>query len=290
MKDHRRSSENDPSEIADAGALFDDVPASRPAPKPKPKTQRPVTSGDDLYEVQGVEDEPEDTPPLPVAAPTPRPKKPQPIDDEPRERPRLDPSVAVEEVWTRGAEWGGTVFKLAIAAAAVLGAVYMLLSFEQYGLAFLALLLGLFGLALLSYPMVITLERPVRITPEQAARDFYGALAHHVPHYRRMWLLLSSAGRVSRSYASFEGFRTYWKRRLSQLKKGRAGAFTPLKIQVADFRAEKSAGKTAVDAKYQINVFVRGRQEAGPIESVSVTASFVKGPDNMWYLDLGTLP
>ena len=58
----------------------------------------------------------------------------------------------------------------------------------------LILLVGGLGAVVLSYPILITLERPVRITPEQAARDYFGALSHHFPHYRRMWLLLSARG------------------------------------------------------------------------------------------------
>ena len=27
------------------------------------------------------------------------------------------------------------------------------------------------------------------MTPEQAVKDYFAALSHHVPHYRRMWLL-----------------------------------------------------------------------------------------------------
>ena len=71
----------------------------------------------------------------------------------------------------------------------------------------------------LSYPILITLERPVRITPEQALRDYYGALSHQLPHFRRMWLLLSTAGRISTAYGSFEGFKAYWKDRLATMRR-----------------------------------------------------------------------
>ena len=72
----------------------------------------------------------------------------------------------------------------------------------------------------LSYPILITLERPVRITPEQALRDYYGALSHHLPHFRRMWLLLEHGGRISTAYGSFEGFKAYWKDRLANMRRG----------------------------------------------------------------------
>ena len=92
---------------------------------------------------------------------------------------------------------------------------------------------------MLSYPILITLERPVRITPEQAARDHYGALSHHLPHHRRMWLLLERRGRVSPHFASYEGFRNYWNSRIAQLRKGHAGPFSPLVFVVEDFRVRE---------------------------------------------------
>ena len=41
---------------------------------------------------------------------------------------------------------------------------------------------------------------------------------------------------------------------------------------------------------YVVAILVRGRTEEGPIETLRVSTSVVKGPDNMWYLDRGTLP
>ena len=115
----------------------------------------------------------------------------------------------------------------------------------------------------MSYPILITLERPVRITPEQAVRDFYGALSHHHPHFRRMWLLLSTAGGSRRRYGSFEGFKAYWKDRLGELRAGHASGMTPLVFEVADFKADKSAGKVKIDAEYTLKVWVRGQRKAG---------------------------
>ena len=141
----------------------------------------------------------------------------------------------------------------------------------------------------LSYPIVITLERPVRVTPEQAARDYFGALSHHFPHYRRMWLLLSARGRVSPQYASYEGFKSYWINRLGELHDSRVGRFSPLVFQVDEFEAEKSGGKTEIEGKFRLRVYVRGRRGEGPIWSLPLKRSFVRGPDKMWYLNEGTL-
>ena len=58
-----------------------------------------------------------------------------------------------------------------------------------------------------------------------------------------MWLLLSTAGRISTAYGSLEGFKAYWKDRLHRIRAGHAGPMTPLVFEVADFKADKSAGK-----------------------------------------------
>ncbi len=196
---------------------------------------------------------------------------------------------AVEQVWSRPAEWGPTLLVLAAWGVFVLWLLYVTLGAEMYGLAMLSLLLGGLGAALLSYPILITLERPVRVTPEQAARDYFGALSHHFPHYRRMWLLLSSRGRTSAKFASFEGFKAYWTRRLDELRQGHAGRLAPLVFEVHEFRADKSAGKSEITAAFRVKVFVRGRRNEGPIWHFPLERGFARGPDKMWYLDDGTL-
>jgi hypothetical protein len=201
----------------------------------------------------------------------------------------LPDSPLVEQVWSRTSEWGPSLAVLAGWLAIVVFLIFQTLGAELYVWSLLLFFIGGIGAALLSYPLLITLERPVRVTPEQAARDYYGALSHHFPHYRRMWLLLSSRGRTSSQFASFEGFKSYWARRLGQLRHGQAGWFSPLVFKVEEFRAEKSAGKTEIDAKFKVKVLVRGRQAQGPIWSLPGEASFARGPDRMWYLNDGTL-
>jgi hypothetical protein len=208
---------------------------------------------------------------------------------ETHDQSRLDPSELVEEVWSRTSEWGGTLIVVLGWLAILFSVVYFTLGWEHFGLAFLTLILGGIAAVILSYPILITLERPVRITPEQALRDYYGALSHHFPHFRRMWLLLSSAGRISTAYGSFEGFKAYWKDQIAQLRQGHAGSLTPLVFEVADFRADKSAGKVKIDAAFALKVWVRGRRREGTIHSVPMALALVRGPDNMWYLEDGTL-
>jgi hypothetical protein len=202
---------------------------------------------------------------------------------------RLDPSDLVQEVWSRTSEWGATLIVVLGWLAILFTVVYFTFEWELYGTAFVTLLVGCIAAIILAYPILITLERPVRITPEQALRDYYGALSHHFPHFRRMWLLLSSAGRISTAYGSFEGFKAYWKDRLALLRKGHAGPLTPLVFEVADFKAEKSAGKVRIEAEFAVKVWVRGRRRQGTIHSIPTSLALVRGPDNMWYLEDGTL-
>ena len=208
------------------------------------------------------------------------------VDDE----AKWDPSTLVEETWSRAGEWGGTLIVVGAWLALVILVFFFCWETELYGPSFLALLIGAVVATVLCYPIVITLERPVRITPEQAVRDYYGALSHHLPHFRRMWLLLSKAGRISTAYGSFEGFKTYWKDRLGRLKQGHAGTLTPLVFEVEDFKAEKSAGRVKIDAEFRLKISVRGQRQAGPIHTFPMRIALVRGPDKMWYLESGTLP
>ena len=228
----------------------------------------------------------------PIEKPTVRPpivpKKPakprQTLDrEEQPSRPKVE--ATVDEVWTRGAEWGSTLMLLAVVLAATLVMSYMLAS--NLGLAFGIFVLGIVGVILLSYPIAITVERPVRMTPEQGLKDFYAAASHHFPHYRRMWLLLSTNGRDSRDFSSFATFRTYWKHRMSQLRSGKVKFSTPLMFEVTDFKSDKSAGQTSVEASYR--VLVKARGDATVLAEVSHDTTLVKGSDNMWYLNEGTL-
>jgi hypothetical protein len=206
-----------------------------------------------------------------------------------RPRAGLESGPLVEQVWSRTSEWGPTIVVLFCWASLVLGILYLTVSWELFELSVMVLAAGCLCGLILSYPMLITLERPVRITPEQAARDYFGALSHHLPHHRRMWLLLSARGKVTPQYASYEGFKKYWNERLAQLRKGYAGPFSPLVFVVEEFRSEKSAGRTEIDAVFRVKVFVRGRRGEGPIWSLPVERTFARGPDGMWYLDDGTL-
>jgi hypothetical protein len=276
-------------EIAPADLLFHDDPVNKPAnPGASPA---PGAGSGEVFDL---------APPLtsePESAPAPGPAPPRPA-ARPREvnpsrsgaPSREDPEDLVEEVWSRQAEWGPNLLILFAWLFGLASFLYFFVGVLPSGLSVLAFLVGVAGAALLSYPILITLERPVRVTPEQAVRDFYGALSHHRPHFRRMWLLLGKAGRITASYGSFEGFKSYWNDRLRKLKGSQAGAMTPLVFEIENYRGEKSAGQTRVDIQFTLKVSVRGQRQAGPIGTFPAKLSLVRGPDNMWYLESGTFP
>jgi hypothetical protein len=281
------------SSIADASSLFDDDHRGLGAAPDSRSKPRLTTSPGETFDLAGddPDESPEVAPPIPVAPASPTraaAKTRKPSRPETAERLDDDEPASVDEVWSRGAEWAPALTRLGIVGAAVLFLVY--LTSSNPGLAFMILLVGGFACVLLSYPIVITLERPVRMTPEQALKDYYGALSHHFPHYKRMWLLLSSEGRDCRHFNSFTGFTTYWKEQLTALKSGQSSQFTPLDFEVEEFKSEKSAGKPKADARCTIAAYVRGKKSDGPKKSFHLETELVKGPDGMWYLNDGALP
>ena len=282
-------------EIGAAEWLFRDEPASR-ATKPAGSAPPGAGTGEtfDLVDTPSGEMETAD-PPMPAA---PVRERAAPRENEaatPRARRAgetypIDPEALVDVVWSRGAEWGPN---LLIVGAWIFGfavILYFLMGWELYWAGFLVLMVGGAGAILLSYPILITLERPVRITPEQAVKDYYGALSHHMPHYRRMWLLLARTGRTTSSYGSFEGFKAYWNEKIRTIKGSKAGSLTPLVFEVENYRGDKSAGKSQVEARFTLKISIRGQRDAGPVASIPGQVSLVRGPDKMWYLENGTLP
>jgi len=286
---------DDDRRIADAELLFADKTANRPqlgspqSPEVPPGDDYALEDRDEPVRmvVEPFFDE------APIARPIVPPATPkeswtsEELEPDSRVRTQIEDPDSVEQVWSRGAEWGQS---LAILAAVVVVAGLLFswsISAGYNWLAFLSVLAGGAVFILCSYPILITLERPVRITPEQAVKDFYGALSHHVPHFRRMWLLLSTKGRTSGHFSTFPEFQRYWADRLAKFG---AGRLTPLRFEVSDFKSDKSQGMTSVDAKYTVKVSIRARQDEGPIGTFRVETSMVKGQDRMWYLDQGFLP
>lgn len=286
----------DDRNIADADWLMGEAKKPKPAPGSAPKGQgsKPPAAGPDdhSYDLIDAPEEAADavtppTPPVRPVAPAPRPRKTKEDAPGPEDS---GPTATVDQVWSRGAEWGGHMTVVGIAAAIVGFLVYVTFSMGYYLPSFFLMGLGGASLIALCYPFFITLERPVRMTPEQAVKDYFAMLSYLLPHYPRMWLLLSSAGRASREFSSYGEFRSYWKQKLAALQGGKPAGLNPLKFQVESFRSDKSAGQTAVNAKFTVKVF-RGTIEPGKeVASYSIASGLVKGPDRMWYLNNGTLP
>jgi hypothetical protein len=278
--------DRDPT-IADGQYLF----SGPPSRDPKPPTARPTaTTDDEIYEVLGAPAAPEiEAVPPPVARPGPGVKIVSPVVAT-RSRAPQEPSDKVEQIWSRGAEWGPNLVLLAAVTLSVWFLIYLAIVTEAYLFAFFVFIGGTFILLVLSYPILITLERPVRVTPELAVRDFFDSLSHHLPHYRRMWLLLSTEGRISAHYSTYMGFRIYWVRMRHYLRRGRGAWFQPLIFKVEGFQAEKSTGKNAIKARFSLNIFRRDDDEEDPIATYRMEMGLVKGRDRMWYLDKGTIP
>ncbi|GAC1337473.1 MAG: hypothetical protein NVSMB14_04710 [Isosphaeraceae bacterium] len=259
--------------------------------EPEPEDQEDVAGAYDLADpVPATENDiaprlDDEFAPPPRVAPRPEKKRvrdAEDVDDMEGES-TYQPDSRVDEVWSRWAEWKTNLIALAVAAAVTWFGVF-------YIKAAIFLPLGILAMLILSYPLAVTLERPVRVTPEQAAKDYYGALSHFWPHYRRMWLLLSTTGRTSNQFRSYVEFKNYWKLKLAALQGGKAKFLNPLIFEVETFKGEKSVGKSTVDAKFTVAARLRGKPDEAPIEVSRVTTGLVRGPDNMWYLDQGTLP
>jgi hypothetical protein len=266
----------------------DDSGAKSPKKAPKPAVGSSSSDVFDLAEGPSSDELAVPVPPIPLPekpAAKPRERRTERTQD----KPILEPSALVEQTWSRSAEWGPNLLIVGGWLVLVFLVVYFLWDLTHISPAFFTLLVGGVVAVVLSYPILITLERPVRVTPEQAVRDYYTALSHHLPHLRRMWLLLSTSGRISNAYGSFEGFKGYWRDRLRNLREGHAGQWTPLVFEVVNFKADKSAGKTTIEADFTLKISVRGQRTAGPIHTIPMRIGLVRGPDKMWYLDNGTM-
>jgi len=280
------------SDIADASLLFGEPsPTARPTPA-KPKTPAP----DDAYAVEGPDTEPESEPvPIPIPAAPPRARTRSRSDESPsrREGEKTKSKAAssgVEELWTRGAEWGGSLIRLGIGLIVV---GFLLVSTFRADALFLWVMLFLasvVGLIVLAYPIFITFERPVRITPEHAVKDYFGAFSHLVPHTKRMWLLLATDGRSSPEFQSYGAFQAYWKRQVAAWKTDSksSGPLNPFDIEVQSFKSEKSVGETLLEATYTARVIKRG-EPSEVVATYNIATRVVRGEDKMWYLDSGTL-
>jgi hypothetical protein len=216
------------------------------------------------------------------------PPSPQPAD---LPRIRLEKG-GVTQVWSRSAEWSADLLRLGIFAGVMVVFIYCLAATGHWIAAFLTLLVGIVVAGCLAYPLIITLERPVRMTPDRAVRDYLAALSHSFPHYRRMWLLLSDKGRSSDGIQSEADLRRYWQPFRRELRKSGRPWHPALLFDLTAYEGEKPAGKASVEAKLTIQV--RKSTTDGSlrpaIAEFRYPTTLTRGPDNQWYLDAATIP
>lgn len=292
----------EPDDHDDAALLWSDEPESptRASSAPNPNPAAPRVAPGESYDLT----EPE--PGVEGDAPRGRRPVPPPIDDDdeppvrrPSRRPEeedaggdraRDGDDVVDVVYSRWAEWRSTILRLAALGVGTLILAYFSLDLGSFEVTAVLLLLAMALGVVLAYPILVTLEPPLRLTPEQAVRDYFGALEHYIPQTRRMWLLLSRGGRQSSRFASFEGFQRYWDTRLAALRGSDLSSWTPLVFEVVEYRGDKSAGLDEVTARFTVRVSARGHRADGPIASIPVQSRLMRGPDRQWYLRDGMLP
>ncbi len=273
-------------EIAAAELLFHDA---EPTASGKPLGPVIGTGSGEGFELADASQHSTSPPSSSPSAPPSQTAESGRANDRPRGRMVAPEAPSVEQVWSRSSEWGSTLVVLVCWLTAILGIAYFTLGAELYGTTGLIVLVGGLGAVVLSYPILITLERPVRITPEQAARDYFAALSHHFPHYRRMWLLLAPRGAPRPSLHRMRVSRPIGSPGLASFMRD-----TPAGFRLWSFRSMSSAPIRAREnprsmRSFRLRVLVRGRRGEGPIWSQSLGRSFVRGPDGMWYLNDGTL-
>jgi hypothetical protein len=194
--------------------------------------------------------------------------------------------------WTRRAESGRTILMMTVAVLGTLILAWIFADWKTLHIAGWVCIIGAVVTMLLSYPLVVGLERPLRMSPERAVRDYFEALEHHGPLLRRMWLFLAPEGRETRYYSNFDGFQAYWRRRIREWQhRGDAWRVTPVAIMVGQVDSPQDAQNPNIrHLHFTVQVSIRGKRAAGPVATYHVQWTAVRGPDRQWYLLSGDLP
>ena len=180
-------------------------------------------------------------------------------------------------------------------AATVLATLILAWIFADWKTLHIAGWVCIFGAVLalsLSYPLVVGLERPLRMSPERAVRDYFEALEHHRPLLWRMWLFLAPEGHETRFYANFDGFQAYWRRRVREWQhRGNAWRVTPVAITVGRVESVRDVHDPNLShLHFTVQISIRGHRADGPVATYKLQWSAVRGPDHQWYLTSGDLP
>lgn len=225
--------------------------------------------------------------PLPVAEPEPeveastfQASSDEPAGQRPVEFPDERPEV--REIWSRWVDWKEP---LIWSSAAVVLATLIVFAHE-----YVAIALFLAGIAYGAYCVVISLEVPVRVTPEQAIDEFFAAACHRMPNYRRMYGLLTADGRRCDSFSNFAEFRSYWTSTIGRWANSPIW-LVPLEFQLEGFKHRYNPDKSMATVSYTVKVIPRGRAEsAKPLVEFPASNLVVKGTDGQWYVNDGTVP
>ncbi len=134
-------------EIAAAELLFQDA---EPPASTRPVGPVIATGSSEGFELADVSEHSASPPPSSQSAPSRESASGKPADSRPRARMAAPVAPAVEQVWSRGSEWGSTLVVLACWIAAILGIAYFTLGAELYGTTGLILLVGGLGAVVLS--------------------------------------------------------------------------------------------------------------------------------------------
>jgi hypothetical protein len=232
-------------------------------PRPRPADRKPEQSAETVFQPRKVADD----------ARSGRPGPDVELPEDPRDLPKVKPT------YDRGREAGpifiSVVILLAVGVATTVNGTVA------------GVLVVLGGLAWGVYRFALILAHPVRVTPEQAVREFYDAFCHRVPNYRRMYLLLSVPAKRDKQINSYRAFCAYWGWRQAQVVGKRyieAAAF-----DIERFEAKYNAQRTFATVDFTLLLYRRGNPQ-NPVFVRPVSTTLVKGRDGSWYLNEGTLP
>ena len=259
-------------------------PPDHPADSISPGTDPP--SDEEAYELEETNA---------PAAPSPVPTEQPPVAEKltftakPRTRKQVKPTATedkvkpqVTQLWS---QWDELRYVLMIPLTlVVLGVV----AFMPNSRVLVGVFMVLAGLAGAGYLVAISLERPVRVTPEQGVREYFGALDHHLPNFRRMYLLLTDDAKEVPEFHTYQCFRAHWNYRLAQIRPAEAG-FRPVVAKVKKFNAQYTHSRKWASATFVLEFSLRGL-EGEPLTSYKMNCDLVKAPDGMWYLNEGRIP
>lgn len=235
--------------------------AKRPRPRARPAPQRHEQPAESVFQPRATADRSEQSRPV------------DELPEDPRDLPKVKPK------YERGREAGPVGITLAIIVA--VGLLTMLAGSAVGSLIMLA------GSAWFVYRMCLILPHPVRVTPEQAVREFYEAFCHLVPNFRRMYLLLSVPAKRDKQVSSYRAFRAYWRWRQAQVV-GKSW-FETVGFELERFETKYNSQRTFAAVDFTLLLYRRGHSN-DPVLVRPVSTTLVKGRDGSWYLNEGVLP